>query len=566
MSKNTHWPRAFFLIANGSSELAPGADRQTMGGKAFNLLEMARLGLPVPAALVIGTEYTFAPESCLLPLNAWGLPAMESATGLKLGDERAPLVVSVRSGAPVSMPGMLETLLNVGLCDRTVPGLLRQTGNPRFVWDAYRRLVQLFGTVVAGIPDTAFESALDEVADGRDVRSLDFSEHRTLARRNMDIYLSHTGKAFPQDPRDQLNAAVMAVFHSWDKPKARHYRELNRIKDTMGTAVTIQRMVFGNTGWHSGAGVGFTRNPTTGAPGLWMDYLINAQGEDVVGGQRNAHGHLAMHQSAPQAWAKLQEAAGRLEQHFKDMQDLEFTVQDGDLFLLQTRAGKRTTKAAMRIALDMLEEGLIDRQQAIDRTRDIREEDLVDHQLIADGAKAPILLAAADVACPGVVCGEVTLDPEMAQERARTGAPVVLVRSDARTEDIAGLHVSVGLLTQRGARTSHAAVVARQLGKPCLVACSGMRIDLAARTIRFSDVVVREGDLITLDANNGQLYLGQLSIEAIPDTALVDGLRRLRGQEQAPIPGESDVHKPGKNHGKDQAKGKGERKHQGVQP
>jgi pyruvate, orthophosphate dikinase len=245
------------------------------------------------------------------------------------------------------------------------------------------------------------------------------------------------------------------------------------------------------------------------------------------------------------------------------MQDLEFTVQDGDLFLLQTRAGKRTTKAAMRIALDMLEEGLIDRHQAIERTRDIQEEDLVDHQLIANEAKAPIPLAAADVACPGVVCGEVALDPEVAQERAKTGAQVVLVRSDARTEDIAGLQVSVGLLTQRGARTSHAAVVARQLGKPCLVACSDMRIDLAARTLRVSDLVVSEGDLITLDANNGQVYLGQLSIEAIPDTGLVDGLRRLRGQEPAPIPGKSGVHKPAKNHEKDQSKGNGQRKHQG---
>lgn len=528
MSKSTHWPRQFYLIGNGSSDHSPGAARETMGGKAFNLLEMARLGLPVPPALVISTDYTRAPESCLLPLNAWGLPALEALTGLQLGNERQPLVLSVRSGAPVSMPGMLETLLNIGLCDRTVPGLLRQTGNPRFVWDAYRRLIATFGEVVAGIPGQVFEQAMQDVADGRGERMLDFAEHRTLVRRNLDIYLAHTSKDFPQDPHDQLNAAVMAVFHSWDLPKARHYRDINRIADGMGTAVTIQRMVFGNTGWHSGAGVGFTRNPTTGEPGLWLDYLVNAQGEDVVGGQRNAHGPDALRASAPQAWEALQSAALQLEQHFKDMQDLEFTVQDGTLFLLQTRSGKRTTKAAARIAMDLLDEGVIDHAQALERTRHITDDDLVDLHLSGDEVLGSEPVAFADQACPGIVSGEVALDAEQVHRQVAAGVAVVLVRTDARTEDIAALSECQGLLTQRGARTSHAAVVARQLGKAALVGCSTLVVDMSARAIRLGDVLVREGELITLDANEGRVYRGALRTQAVPDASLIERLAALR--------------------------------------
>ncbi|MCU0956448.1 MAG: PEP-utilizing enzyme [Hydrogenophaga sp.] len=536
MSRHPNGPRQFFLVCSGHSQAVKGASRDTMGGKAFNLLEMANLGLNVPPALVIGTHYTADPASCLLPLTQWGLPELEAITGLKLGDERHPLIVSVRSGAPVSMPGMLDTLLNVGLCDRTVGGLLRQTGNPQMVWDAYRRLIASFGEVVAGVPHAAFEQVLKDMVGERDERTLDFAEHRTLARRYLEVYLHESGDAFPQDPLEQLQASVQAVFRSWNLPKARTYRDLNGLSQTLGTAVTIQRMVFGNTGSHSGAGVGFTRNPMTGEAGLWVDYLVNAQGEDVVGGHRNARGHDAMLHSAPLAYEALKNAASLLEQHFGDMQDLEFTVQDGELFMLQTRSGKRTPRAAARIALDLLDEGVIDRAKALERTQALARDDLFVVRLASQDGIEQQPLACAEPASGGVVSGEIALDVQRVDACVQAGRPAVLVRNDTVTEDINALQAAQGLLTRQGARTSHAAVVARQLGKVCLVGCEDLQIKLSERTIRLGGQWLAEGDAITLDGSAGRVYAGRLEMVAEPDDALWSRIEELRTRTKGPLP------------------------------
>lgn len=529
MKSKPHWPKQLFLLANGQTLAPKNASREHMGSKAFNLLRMAQLGLPVPPALVIGTHYTRHPEECMLPVLSVGLPELEKATGQTLGDPRNPLIVSVRSGAPVSMPGMMETLLNIGLCDKTLPGLLRQTGNPRMVWDAYRRLVASYGEIVAGLSASVFEDALGHATQGRDERELDFSELRNLTRQYLVLYAENARHAFPQDAQEQLTQAIRAVFASWHAPKAQAYRQLNGISADMGTAVTLQRMVFGNTGSHSGAGVGFTRDPSTGEPQLWVDFLVNAQGEDVVSGRRNAHGHEALANVAAQAWHELEAATKLLELEFTDMQDFEFTVQDGALFLLQTRTGKRTPLATARIALDLLDEGVIDAATAIERTRGLDEQSLGTVQLAAQtDPQSPLSpLAQAMSACSGVASGEIALDGERAAERTASGIQVILLRKEAETNDIAALESASGLLTQMGARTSHAAVVARQLGKVCLVACAGLHIDLSSRTVSIGDQTLKEGDVITLDGNHGHVYLGTIATVRQLDEALIARWRAL---------------------------------------
>lgn len=526
MSTTHHWPKHFYLVTSGQTPPHHKPTRENMGANANNLLRMATIGMPVPPALVIGTHYTRSPEACMLPLFGVGLPALESATDRVLGDPRQPLIVSVRSGAPVAMPGMMEPLLNVGLCEATLPGMLRQTGNPRLVWDAYRGLIGAYGEVVAGLPGVLFEAEITRATQGRDERLLDFSELRELSQRFLAIYHEHAGEAFPQDAKAQLSGAVHAVFASWHQSKAKSCREIHKIDDAMGTAVTIQRMVFGNSGCDSGAGVGFTRDPTSGENRIWVDFLANAQGEDVVAGQRNAHGNNALAQTAPEAWSDLQTIASRLERAFEDMQDFEFAVQDGELFMLQTRSGLRTPLAAARIALDLHDEGLIGADAALERTGSLQENDLAIERLDVAGAVAP--LAQAVSACNGVVSGEVALDARRARERSAAGVPVVLVRQDAQTSDIEALDSAVGLLTQRGARTSHAAVVARQRGKVCLVACGALRIDGPGRGIRLGERAFAEGDVITLDGNEGRIYAGRVATVSIIDEPLLERLRALR--------------------------------------
>ena len=510
---------------NLTGDSTPSAS--TMGNKAYNLLRMAELQLPVPPAFVLGTGYCTAGGA---EATDWlpGLRALEAQTGLILGDARRPLLLSVRSGAPVSMPGMMETLLNVGLCDATVPGLLRQTGNPRLVWDAYRRLVATYGEVVAGVAADLFEAEDRILFDHRDEHDLDFAELRQLTQRYLAVFEAHAGRPFPQDPIEQLNDAIAAVFASWQSAKACEYRRLNHLSDEIGTAVTVQAMVFGNAGGLSGAGVGFTRDPASGAPQLWVDFLFNAQGEDVVSGRRSAHGHETLASVMPDAWEALQRATRTLEHALGDMQDFEFTVQDGRLFMLQTRSGKRTPQAAARIALDLLDEGVITPAVARERTDALSEADLTLVEVVSEDGRSLSPLARAATACSGVAIGEIAFGEARARERHAAGKTVVLLRRDAETSDIAALEAAAGLLTERGARTSHAAVVARQLGKVCLVGCAEMQFDDAGRSVTIGPDTFQEGDVITLDGNAGVIYRGAVRTVARIPEGLLQRLMALR--------------------------------------
>ncbi|MHB8785427.1 MAG: PEP/pyruvate-binding domain-containing protein [Thauera sp.] len=504
-----------------------------LGVKAWNLARMAALGLPVPPGFVIGTGWCADPQG--LGEHHWrpALETLEKACGLRLGDPRHPLLVSVRSGAAVSMPGMMETLLNIGLSTATLPGFIRITGHPRLAWDAYRRLIAGYGEVVAGIDPAHFEHDLDLLRGDADERELDFCALRELATQHLETYRREAGEAFPQDAHEQLRLAITAVFASWSSDKARTYRNLHSIDHRIGTAVTVQRMVFGNAGGLSGAGVGFTRDPSSGEPNPWVDFLFNAQGEDVVSGRRCAPGPERLAEVAPAVWQALVDATARLERAFGDMQDFEFTVQQGQLHLLQTRNGKRTPLAAARIALDLLDEGVIDTGTAIERTRGLDARALVQRWIAsADGAVLQPL-ARASSAASGVAWGEIVLDEARARARREAGARVILVRQDAETRDIAALDLAEGLLTSRGARTSHAAVVARQLGKVCLVGCEALQIDTAGRAVNLAGQVLAEGAVLTLDGNEGAIYAGAAGfVETVPEEILA----RLDRLQRQPAP------------------------------
>ena len=525
-----HWPAHLHLIGDPQQPLSSEADARQLGNKAYNLGRMSRLGLNVPEALVLGTAHAHRPHQALPALMQHGLPALEAVVGKRLGDAHNPLLLSVRSGAAVSMPGMMETILNIGLCDETVSGFMAQTGHPRLVWDSYRRLVACYGEVVKGIDGEQFESVLQSLTRGDDESLMDFADLRELSRRFLLTYEQACGQRFPQSPLEQLRGAVLAVFESWHAEKARAYREAHGIDHDLGTAVTVQRMVFGNSGLHSGSGVGFTRNPTTGEHDLWVDFLPNAQGEDVVAGRRVALGADALAQWMPEVWRQLQDETHLLENALGDMQDFEFTVEAGTLYFLQTRTGKRTTLAAARIALDLLDEQAIDGPTARKRLQGLSASDLGVDQLVADdgAGEVPLPLAHAVVACPGIASGEIALSSQRAMERAAAGHAVVLVRRDAETSDIAALEHSVGLLTQRGARTSHASVVARQMNKVCLVGCEGLAIDLGAGVVHLGDQTLAEGESITLDGEQGHVHAGRLSKTRVVDEALAERLRRLK--------------------------------------
>ncbi|TGQ32427.1 PEP/pyruvate-binding domain-containing protein [Mesorhizobium sp. M00.F.Ca.ET.216.01.1.1] len=517
-------------IIGGKEQLPEIATQAVLGFKAYNLARMSALGLNVPPAFVLGTGYCTYPQAVGQQLWRPALVKLEALTGLKLGDARRPLLLSVRSGAPVSMPGMMDTLLNIGLTDATVPGLIRLTGHPRLAWDAYRRLIAGYGEVVAGIDAAHFEADLAAVRQGEDEGALDFASLRQIARRHLETFQRETGSPFPQSAEVQLSEAISAVLRSWGSEKAVAYRNLHGLSHDMGTAVTVQRMVFGNAGGLSGAGVGFTRNPSTGDPNPWVDFLFNAQGEDVVSGRRTARGHEELAAVAPRVWDELVDAAALLERHFGDMQDFEFTVQEGVLFLLQTRAGKRTPFAAARIALDLLAEGLIDAGTARERTRVLDRQALTVLTIAAGDGAALSPIASASSAANGVVCGEIGLEETRVRERKAAGASVILVRRDAETSDIAALALADGLLTQHGARTSHAAVVARQLGKVCLVGSETMTIDDTRREVAFGGTVFPEGATLTLDGNSGKIYSGAAHIAETVPVELLARLDALHGR------------------------------------
>jgi pyruvate,orthophosphate dikinase len=509
-------PQLVYFFGNGRAEGARDM-KAVLGSKGANLAEMTNLGVPVPPGFTIACsaciEYLSSsrrPEG-LEEAVARALQRLESVTGRGFGDPRNPLLVSVRSGAPVSMPGMMETVLNVGLNDATVEGLAGISNDPRFAYDSYRRLLQMYGDVVLGVPAQRFEELLMQARTARGVSSdsqLSADALRQLVSEFRAVIEAATGAAFPQNPQDQLWGAIEAVWRSWNLKKAVDYRRHAGIADNLGTAVNVVAMVFGNMGEDSCTGVGFTRDPSTGEPHFYGEFLINAQGEDVVAGIRTPLPLDAMPSHFPEAYSQLLQVRAALETHYRDMQDIEFTVERGRLYLLQTRTGKRTAAAAIRIAHDMVQEGLIDRMEALRRV-DASQVDQLLHPVI-DAAAGATPLAEGLPASPGAVSGIAVFDPDSAERLAAQGEAVILVREETTPEDFHGMVASLGILTSRGGMTSHAAVVARGMGKSAVVGVKDLEVEPERRLFRANGYVVREGDWITLDGSSGKVYSGRI--------------------------------------------------------
>lgn len=511
-------PETYLFGAGIAPRSSPGAE--FVGGKADKLMKMAEAGLPVPPGFVLPTTTCrqYFEAGGRLPkgfseLLAQNIRQLEKAVGLTFGGERRPLLVSVRSGAAASMPGMMDTILNIGLGERTLPALICLTGDPRHAWDSYRRLVQAYAEVVHGMPAGVFEQLLDArlQRDGAPtVNELDAAALKQLTAEFLDHFEAATGRPFPQDPLVQLTRATEAVFRSWHSPRAVEFRRLRSLDGMIGTAVTIETMVFGNLGGASGAGVAFTRDPTTGENQLYVDFLWNAQGEDVVSGRRLVKVASGLEHSLPAVDRELRKVAGQLEALFRDVQDFEFTVQEGRLFLLQSRSAKRTDWAALRIACDLVREGLIDRREALGRLAPL---DLASIRLVrlAAGVGQPPLCTGI-AAGPGVTTGPLALDLQSAASLAAAGRAPILVRNDISPDDIAGLAAAAGILTARGGRTSHAAVVARQLNKVCIVGCRDVSIPADGRGCRIGGHWFHAGEELSLDGNGGGVYAGALQV------------------------------------------------------
>jgi pyruvate,orthophosphate dikinase len=518
--------------------------RELLGGKGSGLAEMTQLGVPVPAGFTITTDACrafMASGDRPVGLAAYideHIRRLEERTGKRFGSSDDPLLVSVRSGAAVSMPGMMDTILNLGLNDEAADGLAGRTGNPRFAYDSYRRLIQMFGEVVEGIDPHRFESALSDLKAGRQDTDLVADELRALAARFNEIFREETGNGFPQDARNQLLRAVRAVFASWDNPRAQVYRRAHDIPDDLGTAVNVVQMVFGNKGDRSGTGVAFTRDPSTGESGLYGEFLANAQGEDVVAGIRTPQPIEAMRTSLPQSFEQLTATMQRLEEHYRDMQDIEFTVEDEQLYLLQTRAAKRTAAAALKAAVAMVDEGLISREDAVARI-DPGQLDQLLHPMIDPSAKLDVAAKGLN-ASPGAASGGIVFDADTAVAKAKDG-PVILVRWETTPDDIHGMIAAEGILTVHGGMTSHAAVVARGMGKPCVAGCD--ELSLGDGTATLAGQTLHEGDVITIDGGTGRVFIGEVPLvppqinedfETILDWA--DDQRRLKVRANADNP------------------------------
>jgi pyruvate,orthophosphate dikinase len=537
-------------------DFSEGADlgRELLGGKGIGLAEMTAIGIPVPAGFTVTTAACIAymdagkrvPEG-LEEEVAEHIGRLEKASGKRFGDPEDPLLVSVRSGAAISMPGMMDTILNLGLNDEAVEGLSRATENPRFAYDAYRRLIQMYGDVVAAVDPHRFEEAISDLKNARGVAQdvdLTADDLRELTATFKGIYRQEAGEDFPQDARDQLAAAIRAVFDSWDTPRAQVYRRANDIPDDLGTAVNVVQMVFGNKGEDSGTGVAFTRDPATGEAGPWGEFLVDAQGEDVVAGIRTPQPIAEMERRFPEAHRELVETMKRLEEHYREMQDIEFTIEEGRLYLLQTRSGKRTAQSALRIAVDMVDESLISRDEAIGRI-DPKQLDQLLHPMI--DPKADFEVAAKGLnASPGAATGKVVLDADTAEDRGKRGDDVILVRWETTPDDIHGLLEARGVLTAQGGMTSHAAVVARGMGKPCVAGCEGLSIDLDNRRLKVGGRELSEGDVITIDGGTGDVIVGTVNLvppQINEDFELLlgwaDEIRRLKVRANADTPADA---------------------------
>jgi pyruvate,orthophosphate dikinase len=492
--------------------------RALLGGKGLGLAEMTQLGLPVPHGFTVTTEACrLATEHGELPPDvldeiADHLEHLEARTGKRFGSDTRPLLLSVRSGGPISMPGMMETVLNLGLSRETARGVARATGDARFAFDAYRRLLQMYGSVVAGIDGALFEQAIEALKDERGIEldsQLTASDFIRLAGLFEEIYREGTGEDFPTEPREQLMGAVKAVFASWDAPRARVYRREYRISDDLGTAVNVMEMVFGNRDARSATGVCFSRSPATGAPGLYGEFLVDAQGEDVVAGTRTPEAIAGMKDLFPAAYEELERAVAELERHYRDVQDVEFTIEHDRLFLLQTRSAKRTAAAALRAAVAFVEEGLIGPDEAVQRIDPAAIEQLL-HPAI-DPSVSVDVAGRGLAASPGAACGAVVFDADEVAAAAEHG-DVILVRPETTADDIHGLIGAVGVLTARGGMTSHAAVVARGMGKPCVAGCAALDVDTENRTAELGGHVLLEGDVITIDGTTGRVVVGAVPL------------------------------------------------------
>ena len=502
-----------YMFHEGNSEM-----RDLLGGKGANLAEMTNIGLPVPFGFTITTEACnnyyqsgkkISPEVKEQVLEA--LQKLEEKTGKKLGDPKNPLLVSVRSGSVFSMPGMMDTVLNLGMNDETVKGLAALTNNERFAYDSYRRFIQMFSDVVLGVDHFYFEQLLERTREEKGYETdpeLTAEDWKEVIEGYKGIVKKHKRMDFPQDPSEQLFLAINAVFDSWNNQRAIVYRKIHKIPDHLGTAVNVQSMVFGNMGDDSGTGVAFTRNPSTGEPVLYGEYLINAQGEDVVAGIRTPQPIRVLQKEMPAVYDKFVEISKLLEKHYQDMQDIEFTIERGNLYILQTRTGKRTAQAAIRIAVDMVKEGIIDKETALLRVDPDQLDQLLHRRIDQSVEKTP--LAKGLPASPGAATGTVVFDADKAEELGKEGKKVILVRPETTPDDIHGIVTSQAVVTSRGGMTSHAAVVARGMGKPCVCGCESIRIDLKGKKFETEDTVVKEGDVITVDGSTGEIMLGEV--------------------------------------------------------
>ena len=554
MSKKTAKKYVYFF-GSGKAD-GRGDMKDTLGGKGAGLAEMTNLRVPVPAGFTITTEACneYFKSKKKYPLGMWeqvlaNLKKIEKAMGMKFGDHTNPLLVSVRSGAKFSMPGMMDTVLNLGLNDTTMKALIKKTKNDRFAYDAYRRFITMFGNIVMGVDRQKFERALEEIKERKGVHldtDLTAADLKGVVDEFKVIYKRSTGESFPSDPYEQLKKAINAVFSSWFGDRAVKYRKLNNIPENLGTACNVQAMVFGNMGENSGTGVGFTRDPSTGQKRFFAECLINAQGEDVVAGIRTPLHINELKKRLPKAYNELDRIYKKLEKHYKDMLDIEFTVQEGKLYMLQTRVGKRTAASALKIAIDMVKEGLIDKKTAILRI-DPQQIDQLLHPMIDPKAKISVI-AKGLPASPGAAVGKVVFTADEAEKAAERGEKVILVRTETSPEDIGGMHAAQGILTARGGMTSHAAVVARGMGKCCIAGCGAININESQRYFTVNTFNIKEGDYLTLNGTTGEVILGEAPLitpELTGDFGIfmkwADGFRKIGVRTNADTPHDAAV-------------------------
>ena len=540
-----------YLFREGNADM-----RNLLGGKGANLAEMTNLGLPIPPGFTVTTEactdYYNHGRSISEEIQTQifdALALLEEKLGKKFGDTENPLLVSVRSGARASMPGMMDTILNLDLTDISVEGFAKRTGNPRFAYDSYRRFIQMFSDVVMEVPKSLFERVIDEIKEDRKVHfdtELTAEDLKEVIRRFKEIYKEKMGEEFPQEPRVQLMEAVKAVFRSWDNERAIVYRRMNDIPGDWGTAVNVQSMVFGNMGNTSGTGVAFTRNPSTGAKGIYGEYLINAQGEDVVAGIRTPQPITRLEEDLPECYEEFLKIANRLEEHYRDMQDMEFTIEDGKLYFLQTRNGKRTAQAALQIACDLVDEGMITPQEAVSRIEAKSLDQLLHPAFDPDALKKGTVMGQALPASPGAAAGKIYFTAEEAKEAHEVGERVILVRLETSPEDIEGMHAAEGILTVRGGMTSHAAVVARGMGTACISGCGDIVIDEKKKQFTLGGKTYFEGDYISLDGSTGKIYDGDIQTQEASISgnfgrimSWADSFRKLKVRTNADTPADA---------------------------